>query len=187
MFRETHHAAILENWGLLWMWHSLALIVVWTLTNAMYLTGYTDHLPYFLLWTAGLGTWAGVFWVLRRRLGPVTFVERQIAHVWAASMCCIAMLFPVEWLLGLDVLKLSPILALASGMVFLIKAGILSGTFYFYAVVLFATSLPMAAFPDYSHIIFGIVSACCFFFPGWKYHRQRLRRQILSDENESVA
>ena len=22
--RETHHAAVLENWGLLWMWHSLA-------------------------------------------------------------------------------------------------------------------------------------------------------------------
>ena len=26
-FRETHHAAVLENWGLLWMWHSLALLL----------------------------------------------------------------------------------------------------------------------------------------------------------------
>ena len=25
LFRETHHAIILENWGLLWMWHSLVL------------------------------------------------------------------------------------------------------------------------------------------------------------------
>ena len=25
-FRETHHATVLENWGLLWMWHSLALL-----------------------------------------------------------------------------------------------------------------------------------------------------------------
>ncbi|MCA9214558.1 MAG: serine/threonine protein kinase [Planctomycetales bacterium] len=180
MFRETHHAAVLENWGLLWMWHSLALIVVCTLTNALYLTGFEDRLPYFLLWTAGLGTWAGVFWLLRRRLGPVTFVERQIAHVWAASMASIGMLFPIEWLLGLDVLKLSPILALSSGMVFLVKAGILSGTFYFYAVVLFLTALPMAAFPDYSHFIFGVVSAACFFFPGWKYHRQRLRSQTMN-------
>jgi serine/threonine-protein kinase len=23
VFRETHHASVLENWGLLWMWHSL--------------------------------------------------------------------------------------------------------------------------------------------------------------------
>ena len=28
LFRETHHAAVLENWGLLWMWHSLALLVL---------------------------------------------------------------------------------------------------------------------------------------------------------------
>lgn len=176
MFRETHHAAVLENWGLLWMWHSLALIVVCTLTNAFSLSGIEDRLPYFLFWTAGLGTWAGVFWILRRRMGPVTFVERQIAHVWAASMMCIAMLFPLEYILRLPVLTLSPILALSSGMVFLIKAGILSGTFYFYALVLVLTALPMAAFPRYSHIIFGVVSAACFFFPGWKYHRQRLRQ-----------
>jgi serine/threonine-protein kinase len=176
MFRETHHAAVLQNWGLLWMWHSLALIVVCTLTNAFYLFGIRDRLLYFLFWTAGLGTWAGVFWILRRRMGPVTFVERQIAHVWAASMASIAMLFPLEYLLKLPVLTLSPILALSSGMVFLVKAGILTGTFYFYAIVLFLTAFPMAAFPDYSHVIFGIVSAACFFFPGWKYHRQRLQQ-----------
>ncbi len=180
MFRETHHAAVLENWGLLWMWHSLALIVVCTLTNVLDLSGVNSRVAYFLLWTAGLGTWASVFWVLRRRLGPVTFVERQIAHVWAASMGSIAMLFPIEYILDLPVLTLSPVLALSSGMVFLIKAGILSGTFYFYAVVLFLTALPMAAFPDYSHIIFGVVSACCFFFPGWKYHRQR-KRSLVND------
>ena len=28
IFRETHHAAVLENWGVLWMWHSL---VCWSL------------------------------------------------------------------------------------------------------------------------------------------------------------
>ena len=28
LFRETHHATVLENWGLLWMWHSLVLLVM---------------------------------------------------------------------------------------------------------------------------------------------------------------
>ncbi len=88
-------------------------------------------------------------------------------------MVCIAMLFPVEYLLNLPALKLSPILALVSGMVFLVKAGILSGTFYLQAVALFATAIPMARWDDYSHVLFGIVSAACFFFPGWKYYRQR--------------
>ena len=26
-FRETHHAAVLENWGLLWMWHSVMALL----------------------------------------------------------------------------------------------------------------------------------------------------------------
>jgi serine/threonine-protein kinase len=177
--RETHHALVLENWGLLWMWHSLALVVVCSLTNSLYLWGAAlgvDHLnrwPYFLLWTAGLGTWATVFWFLRRRLGPVTFVERQIAHVWAASMIGIAMLFPLEAWLKLEVLTLSPVLGIINGMVFLVKAGMLSGAFYIQAIALFATACFMAIFPDYSHFIFGFVAAGCFFFPGLKYYRQR--------------
>ena len=178
LFRETHHANVLENWGLLWMWHSLALIIVCSLTNTMYLLGDRDRVHYFLLWTAVLGAWAAVFWALRRRMGSVTFVERQIAHIWAASMVSIAMLFPVEYILGLKVLTLSPVVALSSGMVFLIKAGILSGSFYIQAVALFATSLVMARWPRYGHFIFGTVAAACFFFPGWKYYRQRVRADL---------
>ncbi|MDG2384288.1 MAG: serine/threonine-protein kinase [Pirellulaceae bacterium] len=175
LFRETHHANVLENWGLLWIWHSLVLIVVCFLTNTMYLMGDRDRIHYFVLWSAVLGAWAGVFWALRRRMGSVTFVERQIAHIWAASMISTAMLFPVEYILRLPVLTLSPVIALSSGMVFLIKAGILSGAFYIQAIALFATSLAMARWPNYADFIFGTVAAACFFFPGWKYYRQRVR------------
>jgi tRNA A-37 threonylcarbamoyl transferase component Bud32 len=180
MMRETHHAAVLENWGLLWMWHSLALLIACFATNTLELLGDQDRLHYFLLWTAGLGAWAAVFWALRRRMGPVTFVERQIAHLWAGSMICIALLFPLEWVLGLRPLELSPVLGLVTGMVFLAKAGILSGEFYVPAFALFLTSALMAFFPDYAHFIFGVVSAACFFFPGLKYYRQRLRALVAA-------
>ena len=70
----------------------------------------------------------------------MTFVERQIAHVWAASTLGCSLLFLIEMLLGLPVLTLSPVLAVFSGMVFLIKAGILSGLFYIPAVALFLTA-----------------------------------------------
>ena len=175
LFGETHNAAILQTWGVLWMWHSLVLLVVCLLTNGLQLAGDTNRWHYFLLWTAGLGAWAGVFWTWRRSLGPVTFVERQIAHIWAASMASIAMLFPLEYLLEFPVLKLSPILGLSSGMVFLVKAGMLSGTFYFQAAALFLTSFVMAYWTPFAHATFGIVSAFCFFIPGWKYNRQRLQ------------
>jgi len=177
LFRETHHAIVLENWGVLWMWHSLVLLIMCGLTNALYLWGTQNRWTYFLLWTAVGGAWAGNFWALRRRMGPVTFVERQVAHVWAASMAGIALMFPLEYLLGLEVLYLTPVVALMSGMVFLVKAGILTGTFYIQAAVLFATAFIMALPPlrPYGHFIFGVVAASCFFVPGLKYYRQRLR------------
>jgi serine/threonine-protein kinase len=33
----------------------------------------------------------------------------------------------------------------------------------------------MAYFPRYAVFIFGLVSAVCFFVPGLKYYRQRVR------------
>ncbi|HVX15801.1 MAG TPA: serine/threonine-protein kinase [Pirellulales bacterium] len=178
-FRETHHATVLENWGLLWMWHSLALFVVCLVTNILQWNEVVSTGPYLALWTAGMGTWAAIFWALRRRAGPVTFVERQIAHIWAGSVISISVLFLVEKILGLPVLTLSPVLAIASGMVFVSKAGILTGAFYLQAAALFATALVMAwmdqADIKLSITLFGIVSAMCFFFPGLKYYRQRQR------------
>jgi len=182
LFRETHHAAVLENWGLLWMWHSLVVFVACALTDLLHLAGLDERWYYIALWTAGLGTWAAVFWALRRRVGPVTFVERQIAHVWAASMAGIALLFFLELLMDLPVLTLSPVLGLIAGMVFFVKAGILSGTFYLQAAALFATAFVMARFPMVSHLIFGTVTALCFFIPGWKYYRQRGEKQAAAAE-----
>lgn len=173
VFRETHHAVILENWGLLWMWHSLVLLVTCILTEVMF--WYDDQVRwhYWLMWTVGLGTWAVVFWIVRRRMGPVTFVERQIAHVWAAAMCCVAFLFPLEHLLEIKILSLAPLLGVMAGMVFLVKAGILSGSFYIEAVAMFLTAIVMAFYPDYALLIFGFVSSACFFFSGLKYYRRK--------------
>ena len=177
VFRETHHAAVLENWGLIWMWHSLVLLVASLATNALNLMGNHNRVHYWLMWTVGLGTWAVVFWFFRRKLGPVTFVERQIAHVWASAMCVVAFLFPLEAILGLEVLSLAPLLAVTAGMVFLVKAGILSGSFYIQAVILFATAIVMAVFTKMALSIFGVVSASCFFFAGLKYYRRRKTTQ----------
>lgn len=173
VFRETHHAAVLENWGTLWIWHSMVLLVAGLLTWQMDYHGVKQRWVYAAVWTVGLGAWAAVFWKLRQRIGPVTFIERQIAHVWGASMVAIGMLFPIEWLLGLPVLTLSPLLGVISAMVFIIKAGMLSGAFYFQAAALLAATIPMALMPEHAHLIFGVVAAACFFVPGFKYSSRR--------------
>lgn len=180
LFRETHHASVLENWGMLWMWHSLVLLVACLLTFSLDYQGVQQRWIYATMWTAGLGAWAAVFWKMRQRMGPVTFIERQVAHVWGASMIAIGLLFPMEWWMKLPVLSLSPLLGVISAMVFIVKAGMLSGVFYIQATALLAASVAMALYPEYSHPIFGVVAATCFFVPGFKYARQsRNRTQFI--------
>ncbi|WP_164100622.1 serine/threonine-protein kinase [Candidatus Laterigemmans baculatus] len=173
LFRETHHAAVLENWGRLWMWNSL---VLWIVSMATWIFEYVDvnhRAVYAALWTIGTGAWGVVFWRQRRRMGPVTFVERQTAHVWAAALIAIGTLFLLEWWLSLRVLTLSPLIAVTASAAFIISAGIFSGAFYAQAVALLAAAVAMAVFPRFDLLIFGFVIAPCLFLPGLKYHRQR--------------
>jgi serine/threonine-protein kinase len=179
-FRETHHAPVLENWGVLWMWHSLAIFLLCALTSWMKWRGYEAPLWYLLLWGGGLVVWGSIFWGLRKRGGPVLFVERQVAHVWGGAVAATVGVFVTEWMLGLPVLTLSPILAVIAGLTFVVKAGMLSGEFYYAAAALFATAVPMAwcgrmGYAYVEPLLFGAVAALCFFVPGLKYHRQRLR------------
>jgi serine/threonine-protein kinase len=190
LFRETHHATVLENWGLLWMWHALLLVLLCCFTNWLYLRRPTwpaidEHWVYVLLWGGGLLLWGPIFWALRRRAGPVTAVERQVAHVWGASIVAVILLFVVEWLLGLAPLTLSPVLGLIGGMVFVVKAGLLAGAFYVNAAALFLCGVAMAYFERvgyrYGITLFGLVSAAAFFLPGWKYFRQSRRGVLAAD------
>lgn len=192
LFRETHHAVVLENWGLLWMLHSLVLLFLCTVTNWFQWRRMESRLPYLGLWILGLGAWALVFWTLRRKAGPITFVERQIAHIWGASMLASSLLFAVETLLGMPVLNLSPVLPLIGATVFMVKAGTLSGQFYLQAISLFATALVMAeirqaGLPDLGLTIYGVVSALCFFIPGWKYWRQATVSHRLKAAHDEAA
>jgi serine/threonine protein kinase len=179
MFRETHQANVLQNWGLLWMWHAWILLVTCVATDVLYWTHTGSRWNYFLLWSGGFCAWAAIFSLVRRQMGPVTFVERQIVHVWAASLISSMSLFGLEIYLGLEPLALAPMLGIISSSVFLVKAGMLSGTFYIQALVLFITAFPMAWYPSWGHTLFGVISAGCFFFPGLKYYRQRQRNESL--------
>lgn len=177
VFRETHHAAILENWGKLWMVHSGMVLLICLLTWGLRAWDITNPAIYLSLWTGGWIVWGAIFWKLRTQGGPVLFIERQVAHIWVAAIMASVSIFLVELLLRLPVLSLSPLLAVVAGMIFFVKAGMLSGEFYIYSVLLFLTAIPMAIFPAFNQPIFGIVTALCFFIPGLKYHLQRMREQ----------
>jgi eukaryotic-like serine/threonine-protein kinase len=180
---ETPHGPVLENWGGLWMIHGLMIFLFCLLTNGLLLAGITSHGTYLSLWTIGLVAWGMIFWSLRRRGGAVTFIERQMAHVWAAGVAGSIGTFIVEWLLGLDVLGLTPMLAVIAGMVFLAMAGMLSGSFYIAAGVLFLAAIPIALLPRYGPVLFGFFAGISFFIYGWHYYRRRRQASVLDPGN----
>jgi serine/threonine-protein kinase len=137
----------------------------------------TSHWPYLLLWSASLVIWGVVFWEWRKRGGPVTQIERQVAHCYAAGILGSIFLFAFEWALDLPVLRLAPGMAGIAAMVFLVKASMLTGLFYFAVFIMLVTSVLMAMFPSLALLIFALGSGVCFFFPGLKYYRQRVRSQ----------
>jgi serine/threonine-protein kinase len=177
-FRETPHAVVMENFGLLWMAHSVLILLLCGLTTWLAYRGVENALWYLLLWGGGLIVWACVFWQLRKRAGPVLSIERQVAHVWGGAIAATIGVFVIEYLLDRKVLSLAPMLAVIAGITFTVKAGMLSGVFYFSAAAEFLTAILMALPPlyrKYGVLLFGVVTAVCFFVPGLKYHRQRLR------------
>lgn len=178
VFRETHHADVLENWGELWMWHSLMIFLLCLMTQVLAWCNVRDHIWYLGFWSIGLVTWGTVLWQIRKAAGPVLFVERQIAHAWAAGVCASIAMFLIEWLSGIQALTLSPAVAVAAGMVMMFKAGILSGRFYVWAALNFAAAVVMPLVPQISVLLFGAVSALSFFIPGLKYYRRRKARAV---------
>ena len=184
MLRETHHAPILENWGVLWMWHSLMIFLLCFATQWMDWRGIHSHIYYLALWSVGLAAWGSILWKLRRRAGPVLFVERQIAHAWGAGVLASIAMFIIEVVTGVPPLTLSPAIAVAAAMVFVFKAGILSGKFYIWAGLMFLTAAIMPLFRKWFQadiLLFGITSAVSFFVPGWMYARQRRRGEAITE------
>src|SRR5262249_19720180 len=140
MLRPTHHADVLENWGVLWMCQGVKSFLLCALTAWLAWRGLGGPFTFLTLWSIGLVVWGVFFWHWRRRGGPVTFVERQMAHAWGAGVCGCIGLFLVEMFLGLPPLSLSPVIAILGAMVFIVKGGTLSGSFYFAALALLLTA-----------------------------------------------
>ena len=93
-------------------------------------------------------------------------------------------MFVIEVVAGLPPLSLSPAIAVAAGMVFVFKAGILSGKFYIWAGLMFLTAAVMPLFRVWYRadiLLFGVTSAVSFFVPGLLYARQR-RRGVTSGD-----
>jgi len=116
----------------------------------------------------------------------VLFVERQIAHAWAAGVCASIAMFVIEWQIGLPALTLSP------GRGRCCRDGVRVpgwhsvrpllrvGRRHFLAAYL----MTLPALAGWKVLLFGVASALSFFIPGLKYYRQRraTTKRTMNDE-----
>ena len=106
-------------------------------------------------------------------------------------MLAVIGIFLPEMILQMDALQLSPILAVITGMMFVTKAGMLSGEFYIYAALNFIAIVPMTISMNMqptwhlNQIILAVVASLGFIIPGARYHQQR--RKALRASNLALT
>jgi len=175
LFRATEHADVLKKWGVLWILHSVHVLVLCLLTQGLASRAEVGNGTMLIFWFAMETFWALFLYLRRKRLGKVTAVEGVLNHVWLAGGLGNLIVFFSEWYAELPVLSLAYCLALVGCCIFLIKAGMLSGKFYFIVAILFVCSVAMLSFPSIAMLIFGFTASACFLFPGLYYFRMSHR------------
>ena len=181
LFRETHHAAVLENWGLLWMWHSLVAVHRLCPDRPAALGGLGRTLVLHHPVDGRLGHLGGRVLGAAPPRGPGDVCR-------AADRSCLGLQHGRHRAAVLPgtadgLARADPVARPGPDQ----RHGVLCqsrDSCQARSTCRPSPCLPpplrWRCFPSHSHLIFGTVAALCFFIPGWKYYRQR-------GEKESAA
>ncbi len=166
---ETQYGeTLLQDWGGVWMVHACVLLVLCLLTFGLWHAKLLTHLALFGVWLASY-PWSIVFWKLRGPDRRLSFIERQIAHLWMGANISCGFILGLEALLRLPPLTLAPLMALVGGTVFLLKASLLSGAFYLPAMGFFLAAPLMVWWPQWQVLVLGGIAWASLFPIGLKY------------------
>ncbi len=113
-----------------WLTCGLVVLAVGGVSAGMLRLGITSRWPFFGLAMTALLTATGIVAGLLRRCGPLPAAGWQTLHLWLTGALAGASVFVIEWLLGLPMFRLLPVLAVFAAMLFLIHAGSISPRFY---------------------------------------------------------
>lgn len=113
-----------------WLSCGLVVLAVGGVSAVMLRLGIASRWPFLSVFMIALFAAAGIVAGLLRRRGPLPAAGWQTLHVWLTAALAGASVFVIEWLLGLPMFRLLPVLAVFAAMLFLIHAGSISPTFY---------------------------------------------------------
>ncbi|HVW38599.1 MAG TPA: protein kinase [Pirellulales bacterium] len=172
LLHETRHTEVMALWGRVWIWHAIEVFIVLLITNVMMWLGIRSPWPYLALGAAGvlLALYAPWHYRFRRRL-PLTPIERQLGQLWGLSFIGFVLTGVINHLMGLETLRLLPVVMLECGVAFGCTAVVLGGEFYLMAATCAGLALISTLYPDVGPVVFGAAFAVGMFIPGWKYSR----------------
>ncbi len=173
----------LQNWGLIWKLHAFTNGGGFIATNLMLWEGFTDWRPFAIMWTCIVALNIGLIFVLRKKAGTRSFVDRAIWSIWSTFIAAVILLAILNQMLGLAVGFLAPVVAVMASMGFCTMGAVIARGWYFPAALFAAASVVMAlpGARDYQFIILGVLWGGCQFIAGVMLDRAK-RRALAEQE-----
>ena len=167
----------LQNWGVIWMLHSVTNSGGFTGTQLLLWEGVTARWVYATFWSVILTINIGSIFLLKSKTaGARTFIETQIWTIWLSFVAGVTLTGLVNWLGGFEIFALGPVIAILSAIAFAMMGGVM-GRGWFGVAALFAVLAPvMALLPHWQFILLGAMWGVCQLVGGMHMHRQKRRR-----------
>ncbi len=182
---DTPQGHVLDFWGPLWLAQGIFLFVMMLTAQILLWAEVSSRLPYALALVLSFVAWSPIFIYLRRRRGPITHSERQLAHIWGGNLLSMAGVLVAETILGLPVLTLAPLMLLMGAATTFAMAAMLSGVYYLHTAAHLVGVGLMIVVPEFKMLIVGLIASAAFVIPGLQILLRSRARPDRSGSHES--
>ncbi len=170
--RQARDETALNNWGLIWMIHSVTNGGAFVCTDELVRRGY-GPMPIFSMWGGIVAINVAIVLVLRRRSGARSFVETQMWGIWLAFLAAMPLLGVLNAVPSLPAMTYAPMVAVLAAFAFTMMGLLMSRAFFAASAIFVATAIAMAMYPGWAFTILGVVWAAAQFTWGFVLHRSR--------------
>jgi serine/threonine-protein kinase len=185
LVQETRHPEILRQWCHIWMWQSVQLFLLFLLTNMLILREVRAIWAFVALWIPGTAWILAVVWWKRFRRGPpLTPIERKMSAIWWMFAGAFFLTAGINQLMGLQLTRVLPFVALEFGLAFGCMALMLGGEFYVTAVLCGLLALALVRLSEAAAVLIGTTIGVGLFVPAWRYSQ---RLSVVPDHLPSEA
>lgn len=153
---ETRHTDIMARWSSIGIVHAALNAALFAATGALLLAGVPPGWSYMALWVPGWTLASLVPVLLRRRRGPLSPLEEQLAYVWLAFAVAVIVGAACHFLTGGSVFGLVPFVFISVGLAVACMSILLRGSFYSLAVACAVCALGSALGPPWVVAPLGI-------------------------------